>query len=584
MDYNKGEEARPDGSADKAVCKLKLPPPAASASASGKQTLLDVWMSLGFAEGSPVGKTEVPSHEREYSQLRRAMQEHIECSRGGSQGQLLHYNSWFDLLGHGWNQVPYAHSMNSDSCTERMRAINRNLTQRGAPAMDAFLLDDGWDDWDTLWEVAAKRFPRAFEPLLKEGSATGTSMGLWMSPFGGYAEAGARRLSIGDRLGLERHPGRGFDLSGERYFKRFKSVAVRRLEEGFRMFKFDGIGGGLGQSGAGSFIGDFEAMLRLIGELRQVAQSLDDAAVAVSTPERKKRRTLWINLTIGTWPSIFWLLWADSIWRDGIDVGLEGEGSKREQWLTFRDASLLRALRRGPSFPLPMLMQHGLVWSRVGMARDLWDENAEPTAEDFRKEALTFFLSGVCLQELYLQLELMRPIYWQYLAEMSSFARVHKEVLKDAHWIGGDPGRGEVYGVASFGHMPGTSRLKNEGVQQEGVIAAGSLKDSGNASLGLLYWRNPSGKPGKVQFRVADVLELSQRWLRLPAPCWLISDLQLETAKDASDVRPLRLRLNNYGGRDSSSDSAVVSSAFQILSLSLNAFQVQALSLRPASC
>ena len=57
----------------------------------------------------------------------------------------------------------------------------------------------------------------------------------------------------------------------------------------------------------------------------------------------------WINLTTGTWPSPYWLLYGDSIWRGGYDTGLcetdhrgqsqssHCDGSDhREQWITYR--------------------------------------------------------------------------------------------------------------------------------------------------------------------------------------------------------------------------------------------------------
>ena len=52
------------------------------------------------------------------------------------------------------------------------------------------------------------------------------------------------------------------------------------------------------------------------------------------------------------------------------------------------------------------------MWSRVEEADDLWGGEAREAhgawkglgeVEDFRKEALTYFLSGVGLQELYVQ-------------------------------------------------------------------------------------------------------------------------------------------------------------------------------------
>ena len=46
-------------------------------------------------------------------------------------------------------------------------------------------------------------------------------------------------------------------------------VVKQRISEGFGLFKFDGLGGGLGQSGGEEHLEDFEAMLHLIEELRR---------------------------------------------------------------------------------------------------------------------------------------------------------------------------------------------------------------------------------------------------------------------------------------------------------------------------
>lgn len=69
------------------------------------------------------------------------------------------------------------------------------------------------------------------------------------------------------------------------------------------MFKFDGLGSFKGRYGRflPAIIDDFESGVELISELRKI---LND---------------IFINLTTGTWPSAFWLLFADTIWRGGHD-------------------------------------------------------------------------------------------------------------------------------------------------------------------------------------------------------------------------------------------------------------------------
>lgn len=57
---------------------------------------------------------------------------------------------------------------------------------------------------------------------------------------------------------------------------------------------------------------------------------------------------------------------------------------------------------------------------------------------------------------------------WDALAEATSWSRRHARVLVDAHWIGGDPGEGEVYGYASWSRM-GILVLRNPGEAEASI-------------------------------------------------------------------------------------------------------------------
>eukprot|EP00927_Polykrikos_kofoidii_P053862 TRINITY_DN48399_c0_g1_i1.p1 TRINITY_DN48399_c0_g1~~TRINITY_DN48399_c0_g1_i1.p1 ORF type:complete len:984 (-),score=122.34 TRINITY_DN48399_c0_g1_i1:131-3082(-) len=441
------------------------------------------------------------------SQLRRVFAAYLQEARRRPFGQTLHYNSWYDMAS-SRDDRSHLHEMTETSCADRIETFNAKLTAAGGPSLDAFLLDDGWDDWDTLWEVDTKRFPSGFAPLTKVGWQWGTRLGVWMSPFGGYGRAGSRRVKRGKERGFETSNGR-FSLSGPRYFDTFRRVIERRILEGFALFKFDGLGGGLGQSGGDAFLDDFEAVLALIQSMRQYEASArvkgEQGAASIQPGHRSPA---WVSLTIGTWPSPFWLLWGDSIWRDGPDVGQEGVGSPREKWLTFRDAALRRAHERGPLFPLTAFMQHGVVWSRAREAIDMWPSSRSDPVLDFCHEVLTFFLSGTGLQELYLQSELVELAHWQALAAFAALARNESLLLRDAHPIGGSPVSGEAYGIAAF---------------EEAV----ELRES----KGVFWWRNPSEKAQDVEFHLAQVFELPDGFVagRLgdDVPCWEFHPLRI---------------------------------------------------------
>lgn len=62
------------------------------------------------------------------------------------------------------------------------------MSRRGV-VLDAFLLDDGWDDPDRgPWEPHDGFSSEALAHLEEISKGLGTSLGVWFSPFGGYHE------------------------------------------------------------------------------------------------------------------------------------------------------------------------------------------------------------------------------------------------------------------------------------------------------------------------------------------------------------------------------------------------------------
>ena len=52
---------------------------------------------------------------------------------------------------------------------------------------------------------------------------------------------------------------------------------------------------------------------------------------------------------------------------------------------------------------------------------------------------------GRSCRSLYITPELLSAADWDTLAEAAKWARANAETLKDTHWVGGDPKKGEVY-------------------------------------------------------------------------------------------------------------------------------------------
>jgi hypothetical protein len=368
-------------------------------------------------------------------QMRRAFLYYLERERAHPYRPYLHYNSWYDTA---W--TPFA--LNETNCLEAIRLCGDRLIQAHGVIMDGLVFDDGWDDPKTLWRFHSG-FPNGFKPLAELCRQYHTHLGVWLSPFGGYGEPKEQRLKFGRQQGYETNA-TGFSLAGPKYYAAFREACVGMIRNyGVNHFKFDGIAAGMAANGGAQYVLDTEAMRRLMLELRQ------------------EDPNLYINLTTGSWPSPFWLRYADSVWRQGGDMGHAGKGTLQQQWLTYRDQEVYRNIvRKGPLYPLNSLMTQGVAYSRQGTAGDPTFNSA-----GFKDDVHAFFGSGTGLQELYIQPAKLTQEDWRVLAEAAKWSRANTDVLVDTHWIGGDPGKSQLYGYASWGARKGIVMLRNPDVQ-----------------------------------------------------------------------------------------------------------------------
>ncbi|MDN5864731.1 MAG: enterotoxin [Gammaproteobacteria bacterium] len=352
------------------------------------------------------------------TQLRRDFAAYIERERAYPYRTFLHYNSWYD--------IGYFTRYTEKQALDRINAFGRELVEKRGVDMDSFLFDDGWDDYSGSWNFS-KYFPNGFKPLCKAAKKYGAAPGVWLSPWGGYGKPHDIRIENGREAGYEIVDD-GFALSGPKYWKRFHHVVMKLLDEDcINQFKFDGLGNVNSVYPGSRFDSDFAAAIQLIDEIR------------ADKPDT------FINLTTGTWASPFWLRWVDSIYRGGYDHNFTGVGTKREQWITYRDAQTYQNIvMKGPLYPLNSLMLHGIVYAQHAKGLD-----SDP-GHDFAEEVHSYFATGTDLQEMYITPSLLSEHDWDVLAEAAKWARANADVLRDTHWIGGDPGRLQVYGWAAW--------------------------------------------------------------------------------------------------------------------------------------
>ena len=369
-------------------------------------------------------------------QMRRAFLTYLERERAHPYRTFLHYNSWFD--------IGYGNPYTQQEALNRIHAFGEELNRKRGVTLDSFLFDDGWDDLNHLWKIRSD-FKDGFEPLTKAAAEYGTAPGIWLSPWGGYAQAKQERIATAKKGGYEIVDG-GLALSGPRYYALFHDAVTGMVSNyGVNQFKFDGTGNADQVVEGSAFSSDFDAAIHLIGDLRQL------------------KPDLYINLTSGTWPSPFWLFYADSVWRGGEDTEFAGVGSDRERWITYRDgATYDHIVKAGKLYPLNSLMLHGIVFAQ--QAAHL---STDPGG-DFSNEVRSYFGSGTQLQELYITPSLLTEGDWNMLAEAAKWSRRNASTLVDTHWVGGDPRWLQIYGWAAWSPQGAILTLRNPSTEAQG--------------------------------------------------------------------------------------------------------------------
>jgi len=385
-------------------------------------------------------------------QLRRGFLHYLERERSQPYRTFLHYNCGYEVGARFWQLRRYGTPEEFESFVgqqeqmwlDRIAVFGRELVENRGVVLDSFVHDHAWDDTELVWQFH-KGFPQGLANVRQAAEKYRSAVGIWFSPWGGYSGR-ARRVEAGQRQGFETSK-LGLSLAGPRYAMRFRHACLGMVRDyGVNYFKFDGFAAGNSLAGAGAYPGDVEALLGICDDLRRLKPGV------------------FLNPTTGTWPSPFWLLWADAIWRQESDAGFLGQGSDRQQWLTYRDNATYHAtVQRGPLCPISSLMLHGIMIHKMAFQNPYDPKSRGVSREpaDVLAEIRSYFATGTCMQELHIDPALMTDAFWDVLAEAANWSRANADVLADTHWIGGDPAQGEVYGWASWAKRKGILSLRN---------------------------------------------------------------------------------------------------------------------------
>jgi hypothetical protein len=408
-------------------------------------------------------------------QQRRSFLSYLEREKPVPYRTLVHYNDWYEV-----GIVLHDNADPLKRTTEKIsmgiaRTWKREMFEKRKTRIDAFVIDDGWDDFNSLWNFHAG-FPNGFSKLNKVVGSMGCGMGTWLGPVGGYGASKNMRIAYWNKT----HPNNqisNFELSNPIYFDAFVGRCKDMVKKyDMRYFKFDGISTKPIAYGPAE-LEDAEGILRVLAELR------------------KARPDIFINTTVGTWASPFWFLHADSIWRQEGDFDQVGNmGDERDRWITYRDRLVHEIFVTGaPLFPINSIMTHGTIITKNGPPKVMSKDPANCI-----KEMRTAFTSGSGLQEIYVDADLMAQqggVLWDELARCIAWIRRNDDVLADTHWVGGNPWDkaaqdGDIYGWAAWNKKKCTLSLRNSSAHEK------TLRGTLRQILDI-----PPGVKGKVTLR-----------------------------------------------------------------------------------
>lgn len=380
-------------------------------------------------------------------QARRSFLYYLERERARQYAPFIHYNDWYEIGIRVHDNKDPKQRTNEAMWLSLLDTWQRELGKRKAH-IDCFVLDDGWDDFNSLWSFH-EGFPNGFTKLDKKARAMKAGLGTWLGPVGGYGASKKMRLDYWNQNHAERASLANFKLSDAEYFKAFTGRCKDMMKAyNMRYFKFDGISTKFHAKGPAD-IEDAEGILRVLQELRRTAKA--------------SKRDLFLNTTVGTWASPFWFCYSDALWRQENDFGQIGLGDARDQWMTYRDRLVHEVFVEGaPLLPINSLMTHGIIITKNGpphvMSRD---------PQNCLKEIRASFGSGSALQEIYTDTDLLMQndgVLWDALVAGIRHIRRNADVMADTHWVGGNPWNGQdgdIYGWAAWNPKKCTLTLRN---------------------------------------------------------------------------------------------------------------------------
>ena len=361
------------------------------------------------------------------------------------------YNSWYDLRSPEYPGVQPDHVMNEKNILHIIDLFKKNMIDKYGIHLDAFVLDDGWDVYESDWQLRKTTFSHGLKPISDELKTLGTTLGIWYGPTGGYSFH-SKRINWMKAHGYE-VIGYGSNntmlcIAGKNYSDLFRKRTTDMVRnDGVGYFKWDGIQFSCSEPDHGHPVGYHSR--------RAVLESVIDKCKAV----RAINPNTFLNITSGTWLSPWWVKYANQIWMQGEDYGYADVPSvnERDGAITYRDFVLYDDLHNQDVwFPVSNMMTHGII---KGNLEKLGGD--DDPLDRFTDDVMLYFARGVSMYEMYISPDLLTPAEWNVLSKSLNWAKDRFPLMDKTDMIGGDPTQGQTYGYVHFKGDKGVIAARN---------------------------------------------------------------------------------------------------------------------------
>ena len=343
------------------------------------------------------------------------------------------YNCWYDSM----------RNIDENGIKSLFTNVYEELKSHNAPALDSFVLDDGWQNFKTkFWGANKKAFPNELKDISALVGTFGSGFGLWISPRGGYKnpKKAAKAIQKGG-FGYINSESQDICVGSKKYIDNLADFLLEKTKElSINSLKLDGFSLAPCKNEKHDHAVGGDNDMFYITELWENWIGLFEKL-------RSANSELFINMTCYVNPSPWWLQWVNSIWlQNSSDIGFSEnieEQSQLDSEITYRDGRYYDCvINRAASLPLNAIYSHAPIYGKTAKVKY--------SDKEFEKYILWCAARGQALNELYISPDMMNEEKWSALSSAMHFQKDNYHILKNASFIGGNPEENNIYGYVSF--------------------------------------------------------------------------------------------------------------------------------------